>query len=106
MNLAEEGSGDLAFCEASSGGIDLNVNITQQSRGYSENFRMYKFRYTMRIAFSRDADTTIFVSDLLNVHSDALERIFSIVFRTMVESVRLQHFNRNNVIDTDYLQFT
>ena len=60
----------------------------------------------MCIAFSRDADTTIFVSDLLNVHSDALERIFSIVFRTMVESVRLQHFNRNNVIDTDYLQFT
>ena len=48
---------------------------------------------------------TIFISNLLNVHSDALERIFSIAFRTMVESVRLQHFNRNNVIDMDYLQF-
>ena len=106
MNMAEEGSSDLAFREPSSGGIDLNVNITQQSRDYSEHFRMYKFWYTMRIAFSRDADMTIFVSDLLNVHSDALERIFSIVFQTMVESVQLQHFNRNNIIDTDYLQFT
>ena len=87
MNMAEEGSSDLAFHQPSSGGIDLNVNITQQSRDYSEHFRMYKFWYTMHIAFSRDADMTIFVSDLLNVHSDALERIFSIVFRTMVESV-------------------
>ena len=60
----------------------------------------------MCIEFSRDADTTIFISNLLNVYSDALERIFSIVFRTMVESVQLQHFNRNNISDTDYLQFT
>ena len=80
MNMAEEGSSNLAFCDPSSGGIDLNVNITQQSRDYSEHFRMYKFWYTMRIAFSRDADTTIFVSNLLNLHSDALERIYSIVF--------------------------
>ena len=60
----------------------------------------------MRIEFSRDADSSIFVSDLLNVHSDALERVLSTVLRTMVESVQLQHFNRNNIIASDYLQFT
>ena len=65
MDMAEEGSSDLAFREPSSGGIDLNVNTTQQSRDYSEHFRMYKFWYTMCIAFSRDADTTTFVSDLV-----------------------------------------
>ena len=59
INLAEEGSSDLAFCEPSSRNIDLNVNITQQSRDYSEHFHTYKFWYTMRIAVSRDADMII-----------------------------------------------
>ena len=77
MNMAEEGSSNLAFREPSSGGIDLNVNITQQSRDYSEHFRMYTFWYTMRIELPRDADTTIFVSDLLNLYSDV---IFLMVF--------------------------
>ena len=48
---------------------------------------MYKFWYTIRIEFLRDADMMIFISDLLNVHSNALENIFSMVFRTMAESV-------------------
>ena len=34
-----------------------------------------------------------------------MERVFSTVLRTMMESVQLQHFNRNEVIDTDYIQF-
>ena len=59
----------------------------------------------MCIEFSRNADSSIFVSDLLNIHSDALERVFSTVLRTMMESVQLQHFNRNEVMDTDYIQF-
>ena len=40
------------------------------------------------------------------MHSDALERVFSTILRTMVESVQLQHFNRNHMIASDYLQFT
>ena len=59
----------------------------------------------MRIEFSRNSDSIIFVSDLLNIHSEALERVFSTVLRTMMESVQLQNFNRNEVIDTDYIQF-
>ena len=43
MNMAEKGSSDLAFREPSSGGIDLNVNITQQSRDYSEHFACTSF---------------------------------------------------------------
>ena len=43
INMAEEGSSDLAFREPSSGGIDLKVNITKQRRDYSEHFCMYKF---------------------------------------------------------------
>ena len=34
---------------------------------------MYKFWYTMRINFSRDTDSEILISDLLNVHSYALK---------------------------------
>ena len=102
--MAAEG-GNLAFREISSRN-ELNVDLTQRSRNYSEHFQMYKFWYTMRINFSRDADSEIFVSDLLNVHSDALERIFSIILQTMVESVQLQYFNRMEIISTDYIQFT
>ena len=67
---------------------------------------MYAFYCVMRIEFSRDADSSIFINDLLNLHSDALERVFSTVFRTMVESVQLQHFYMNDIIASDYLQFT
>ena len=67
---------------------------------------MSAFYYVMRIEFSRNADSSIFVSDLLNIQSDALERVFFLtVLRTMMENVQLQHFNRNEMIDTDYIQF-
>ena len=96
---------DIDFRQPSSGEADLNVHVVQQSRDYSEHFQMYAFYYVMHTDFSRNADISIFVSDLLNIHSDALERVFSTVLRTMMESVQLQHFNRNEVIDTDYIQF-
>ena len=82
----------VEFSERSTG-ADLNVNITQECRDYSEHFQMYKFWYVMRMNFSRGSDSTIFVSYLLNVHSNAWERVFSVVLRVMVQSVQLQHFN-------------
>ena len=96
----------MDFHEPSRGEVSLNVNVIQQSRGYSEHFQTYKFYYVMKIEFSGDADNVIFVGDLLNVHSDAMERVFQVVLQTMIESVQLQHFNRNNTIESDYIQFT
>ena len=104
--MATAEGGDVNFREPSNSEVDFNVHIVQQSRDYFEHFQMYAFYYVMRIEFSRDADSSIFISDLLNVHSDALERVFSAVLRTMVESVQLQHFNRNDINASDYLQFT
>ena len=60
----------------------------------------------MKITFSKDGDNVIFVSDLLNINSDALERVFETVFSTVVNGIRLQHFNRDSIIDSDYIQFT
>ena len=59
----------------------------------------------MKIEFSRDADNMIFASDLLNVHSDALERVFRVILQTMIEGVQLQHFNKDHIIQSDYIQF-
>ena len=39
---AAEGE-QMNFSEPSTGDIDLNVNIVQQSRDYSEHFQMCKF---------------------------------------------------------------
>ena len=90
-----------------SNGVDLNVDVVEESRDYSEHFQMYKFWYSMRMnCTGGGSDSMIFISDLLNVHSDALERIFSIILQTMVESVQLQQLNRNNVIGSNHLQFT
>ena len=96
----------MDFHEPSGGEASLNVNVVQQSRDYSENFQTYKLYYVMKIEFSGDADNVIFVGDLLNVHSDALERVFQVVLQTMIESVQLHHFNRNNIIGSDYIQLT
>ena len=60
----------------------------------------------MRMTFSQDGDSVIFVGDLLNIHGDALDRIFGTVFRACVESGNLQHFNRNEVLADDFIQFT
>ena len=53
----------MNFREPSNGEVDLNVHIVQQSHDYSEHFQMYAFYYVMLIEFSRDADSSIFVSD-------------------------------------------
>ena len=102
---AAEGE-QMNFSEPSTGDIDLNVNIVQQGRDYSEHFQMYKFYYVMKIEFSRDADNVILISNLLNIHFDAMERVFQIILQTMIESVQLQHFNRDHIIESDYIQFT
>ena len=60
----------------------------------------------MKISFANDGDTVMFVDDLLNVHSDALDRVFKTVFTTCMANVNLQHFNRDNIVETDYVQFT
>ena len=95
----------LEFTETS-GNSDLNVSLTQESRDYSDHFQTYKFVYSMKISFANDGDTIIFVGDLLNVHSDALDRVFKTVFTTCMANVNLQHFNRDNIVETDYVQFT
>ena len=81
----------MEFSEA-----DLNVSLVQslvqEGRDYSEHFQTYKFYVSMRMAFSQDGDSLIFVGDLLNIHGDALDGIFGTVFRTCVQSINLQHF--------------
>ena len=101
----DDDDANMEFREQSNG-VDLNVGVTQESRNYSEHFRMYDFLYGICMNFMEGSDRMIFMSDLLNTHSDALERIFSVVLQTMVQSIQLQHFNRNNAIESDYLQFT
>ena len=97
--------GSLEFTE-NSADSDMNVSLTQESRDYSDHFQTYKFLYSMKISFSNDGDTIIFVGDLLNVHLDALDRVFETVFMTCMANVNLQHFNRESIMDTDYVQFT
>ena len=91
----------LEFSEA-----DLNVSLVQEGRDYSEHFQMYKFYFSMRMTFSQDGDSMIFVGDLLNIHGDVLDRIFGTMFRACVQSGNLQHFNRNEVLADDFIQFT
>ena len=91
----------MNFSKSNRREIDLNVNVIQRSRDYSEHFQTYKFYYVMKIEFSRDPDNMIFASDLLNVHSDALKRVFQVILQTMIESVQLQHFNRDHIIQSD-----
>ena len=101
----DDDDANMEFREQSNG-VDLNVGVTQESRNYSEHFRMYDVLYGICMNFMEGSDRMIFMSDLLNTHSDALERIFFVVLQTMVQSIQLQHFNRNNTIESDYLQFT
>ena len=58
------------------------------------------------MTFSQDGDSVIFVGDLLNIHGDALDRIFGTMFRACVQSGNLQHFNQNEVLADDFIQFT
>ena len=73
--------------------VDLNVSLIQEGRDYSEHFQVYKFYFSMRMTFSQDGDSVIFVGDLLNIHGDALDQSFGTMFRACVQSGNLQHFN-------------
>ena len=85
---------------------DLVVTLSNEGRDYNNNFQTYKFYYSMRMVFSNQGDSVVFVGDLLNFHGDALDRILEQVFRACVQSVNLQHFNRNSIVDEDFVQFT
>ena len=45
------------------------------------------------------------MADLLNAYRESLEDFFERVFRMCIGGVNLQHFNRNHLVDSDYVQF-
>ena len=45
------------------------------------------------------------MADLLNAYGESLEGVFERVFRMCIGGVNLQHFNRNHLVDSDYVQF-
>ena len=57
------------------------------------------------MSFSDGGDVTLFVSRLVNIHGDALQRVFEIIFTTCLRNVNLQHSGRNNLVGTDFVQF-
>ena len=85
---------------------DLHVSFRNEGRDYNQHFQTYKFYFSMRMTFVDQGDTLIFVGDLLNLHGESLEGVFERVFHLCVTGVNLQHFNRNHLVDTDYVQFT
>ena len=85
---------------------DLHVSLRNEGRDYNQNFQTYKFYFSMRMTFANEGDTTIFVGDLLNLYGESLDEIFDRVFRHCTNGVNLQHFNRNTLVDTDFIQFT
>ena len=84
---------------------DLVVRLRQERRNYSDTFQMYDFLYMMTMSFSDRGDVILFVSRLVNIHDDALQRVFQIIFTTCLRNVNLQHFGRNNLVETDFVQF-
>ena len=58
------------------------------------------------MTFANEGDTTIFVGDLLDLYGESLDEIFSSVFHHCTNGVNVQHFNRNTLVDTDFVQFT
>ena len=58
------------------------------------------------MTFANEGDRTIFVGDLLNLYGESLDEIFDRVFHHCTNGVNLQHFNRNTLVDTYFIQFT
>ena len=77
-NNHQEGE-TLNFQQASSEGSSINVELTQHNRTYSDAFQLYKFYHRLRMNF-QDGDSSLYVSDLLNIHTDALGEIFNDIF--------------------------
>ena len=70
---------------------DLVVRLRQERRNYSDTFQMYDFLYMMTMSFSDGGDVILFVSRLVNIHGDALQKVFEIIFTTCLRNVNLQH---------------
>ena len=84
---------------------DLVIRLRQERRNYSDTFQMYDFLYMMTMSFSDGGDVILFVLRLVNIHGDALQRVFEIIFMTCLRNINLQHFGRNNLVETDFVQF-
>ena len=84
---------------------DLCVSLRNEGRDYNEHFQTYKFYFSMRMTFVNEGDSLIFVADLLNAYGESLEGVFERVFCMCIGGVNLQHFNRNHLVDSDYVQF-
>ena len=84
---------------------DLVVRLRQECRNYSDTFQMYDFLYTMTMSFLDGGDVTLFMSRLVNIHGDALQRVFEIIFTTCLRNVNLQHFGRDDLVGNDFVQF-
>ena len=78
---------------------DLNVVLRNEGRDYSQHFQTYKFYFSMRMTFINQGDSLVYVGDLLNLHGEALDDVFERVFRSCINGVNLQHFNRNQLVD-------
>ena len=84
---------------------DLRVSLRNEGRDYNEHFQTHKFYFSMRMTFVNEGDSLIFVADLLNAYGESLEGVFERVFCMCIGGVNLQHFNRNQLVDSDYVQF-
>ena len=95
------------FSEQSRGGSNLDVEITQYDRQWFERFHRYKFWYTLHMNFDNTVDSLLYVNELLNVHSDAMEHVFMVALQTIIDGIQLQHFQgENHVLPTDFVQVT
>ena len=84
---------------------DLRVSLQNEGRDYNEHFQTYKFYISLRMTFFNEGDSLIFVVDLLNAYRESLECVFERVFHMCIGGVNLQHFNRNHLVDSNYVQF-
>ena len=97
--------GVVEISQPTNGDGDLVVQLHQERRNYSDTFQMYDFLYTMTMSFSDGGDITLFISRLVNIHGDALQRVFEIIFTTCLRNVNLQHFGKNDLVGSDFVQF-
>ena len=84
---------------------DLHVSLRNEGLDYNEHLQTCKFYFSMRMTFVNKGDSLIFVADLLNAYGESLEGVFERVFHMCIGGVNLQHFNRNHLVDSDYVQF-
>ena len=96
---------EVEFTRAAEDGSDVVIRLRQERRSYSDVFQMYRFIFTFVMGFSNGGDVELFVSTLLNLYGDATEQLFEMILNACLRNVNLQHFGRNELIDSDYVQF-